>query len=179
MLGALIIESRDKDDPGSEGRFVRHMLNLMGVDNEYKRAASKADFIRFITRASLSKPALLHIATHGVCPDRRDKRQIFAGFWTPQGIVTIEDLRNANAVLSGVTVVSTACFSGQKVAREGFRSATGCEHYIGPRKGPQFYNAALTSHIFYHKHFVRKKSIRVAFSEYESGYRNPHVFCLL
>lgn len=179
MPSVLIIESKDEDDPGSEGMFVKHMLNLMGVTNKYYKIHSKTQFIKIIS-GNLTDVKVIHIATHG------EYRQIsisqakkFTGFWTPCGAVTMEDIRCANISLSGKTIISTACFSGQKVPRNAFKNTTGCKHYIAPIKDPNFYNAALMCHIFYHKHLALKRSAREAFSQYADRYKNPHVFCLI
>jgi hypothetical protein len=171
----LIIECRDKEDPGSEGRFVKHMLDLMRITNDYRKAQSKAQFIELLS--SISKnTVLIHVTTHGSC---RGKPEKFIGFWTPDGDVTLKDIKAADIDLSGKTVLSTACFSGQKAPRKAFKEATDCKHYIAPIKDPHFYNAALMCHIFYHKHLVLGRSVKKAFSEYEGRYNNPHRFCFL
>jgi hypothetical protein len=91
----------------------------------------------------------------------------------------MDEIKNAKINLSGKTMLSTACFSGQKAARETLKRTTGCRYYIAPKKGPNFYDAALMCHIFYHKHLILNRSVEEAFSEYEDRYKNPHVFCLL
>ena len=177
----LIIECRDKaEDPGSEGWFIKHMLDLMDVANEIQPARSKARFLELLSSPAADSE-VVHIATHGrikVTP--KGKPDKFMGFWTPdEQNVTVEEIAAAGIDLSGKVVISTACLSGQRGARAAFKSATGCKHYIAPIRGPDFHNAALMCHIFYHKRFVLKRSVKRAFSEYRDRYRNPHKFCFL
>ncbi len=88
------------------------------------------------------------------------------GFWTPdEQSVTIEDIAAAEINLSEKVVISTDCLSGEKAPRKAFKSATGCKNYIAPIRGPDFYNAALMCHIFYHKRFVLNRSVKKAFLE--------------
>lgn len=177
----LIIECRDKvEDPGSEGRFIKHMLDLMGVTNDLQPARSKARFLELLS-SSTTDMEVVHIATHGRIKDtRKGKPDKFMGFWTPdEEDVTVEEIAAAGIDLSGKIVISTACLSGQRGPREAFKSATGCKHYIAPIRGPDFYNAALMCHIFYHKRFVLNRSVKRAFSEYRDRYKNPHKFCFL
>jgi hypothetical protein len=120
---------------------------------------------------------VIHITTHGEYEQiGSTKRSRFSGFATPHGTATIDDIRNADIDLSGKTVMSRACYSGQKTPRKAFKDATNCKHYIAPIKDPHFHNAALMCHIFYHKHPVLNKSVKKAFSEYEDRYKNPHTF---
>ena len=176
----LIIECLDKvDDPGSEGRFIKHMLDLMGIPNDFEPARSKARFLELLSLLD-ENIEVVHIATHGITKTRDGGPDKFMGFWTPdEQEVTIQEIAAAGIDLSGKVVISTACLSGQKVPRKEFKSATGCKHYIAPIRGPKFYNAALMCHIFYHKHFVLNRSVRRAFLEYKNRYKNPHEFCFL
>jgi hypothetical protein len=174
----FIIECMEDDDPGSEGRFVKHMLDLMCIPNRYRKAKDQAEFIEALSTFS-PEADVVHITTHGEYEKTRSKRDRFTGFATPRKAVTIDAIEASGISLAGKTVLSTACFSGQKAAREAFKKATGCKHYIAPIKDPRFHNAALMCHIFYHKHLILKRSVKTAFREYEERYRNPHVFCLL
>lgn len=45
-LFVLIIDCEDAKDPGSEGRFVKHMLNLMNIPNCYCKAKTCGEFPR-------------------------------------------------------------------------------------------------------------------------------------
>jgi hypothetical protein len=176
MSSVRIIECRDKEDPGSEGRFVKHMLDLMGITNDYRTARNKAEFIDLLSSIPV-KTDVIHVATHGRSRKTRDGKDKFTGFWTPdEEHVTIKDIKAADIDLSGKTVLSTACFSGQKAPGEAFKEATDCKHYIAPIRDPKFYNAALMCHIFYHKHLTLTRSVKKAFSEYEGRYYNPHKF---
>jgi hypothetical protein len=174
----MIIECMEADDPGSEGRFVKHMLDLMRIPNRYRKAKDQAEFIEVLSTFS-SEADVVHITTHGEYEETKSKRDRFTGFATPRRAVTIDAIKAAGIDLAGKTVLSTACFSGQKAAREAFKKATGCQHYIAPIRDPHFHNAALMCHIFYHKHLILKRSVKKAFREYEGRYKNPHVFCLL
>lgn len=178
MPSVLIIECRDKEDPGSEGRFVEHMLNLMDITNKYLRAESKAQFIKILSSIAANAD-VIHVATHGRYKKTQEGKE-FKGFCiSDDEDVTIKDIKAANIDLSGKTVLSTACFSGQKASREAFKEATHCKHYIAPIRDPKFHNAALMCHIFYHKHFILKRSVKRAFSEYKGRYYNPHRFRFL
>ncbi|MCW4589182.1 CHAT domain-containing protein [Gluconacetobacter entanii] len=176
----LIIDCQDKgEDPGSEGKFIRHMLNLMGVANRYHSVRTKTQFLELLSSVPTAAD-VVHIATHG-CVEKppNKKRKKFIGFWTPdEKHITMQEIASAGINLFGKTVVSTACLSGQKTPRKEFKEATKCKYYISPIKGPSFYNAALMCHIFYHKHLQLGRSVKQAFSEYENRYKNPHVFFL-
>lgn len=173
----LIIECTEADDPGSEGKFVKHMLDLMQIPNRYHKAKNQDKFIEVLSTCS-PEADVVHIATHGEY-EIKSKRDRFTGFATPHRAVTIDAIEAACINLTGKTVLSTACFSGQKAAREAFKKATNCKHYIAPIRCPKFHNAALMCHIFYHKHLIRKRSVKTAFAQYEDRYKNPHIFCLL
>ncbi len=156
------------------------MLDLMGVANDLQPARSKGRFLELLS-SSAADIEVVHIATHGRTKEtRKGKLDKFVGFWTPdEQTVTIEEIAAAAIDLSGKVVISTACLSGQRGSREAFKSATECKYYIAPIRGPDFYNAALMCHIFYHKRFVLNRSVKRAFSEYKDRYKNPHKFCFL
>jgi hypothetical protein len=177
----LIIECADKgEDPGSEGRFIKHMLDLMDIENDYQPVRTKTQFMELLSSVPVDTD-VVHIATHGkIRKTPKGKPDQFMGFWTPdEQHVTVKEIAEAGIALAGKTVVSTACLSGKKAPREAFKTTTACKHYIAPIRDPSFYNAALMCHIFYHKHLALGRSVKRAFSEYEDRYRNPHVFCLL
>mgnify|MGYP002478825241 FL=1 len=151
----------------------------MGVANRYHSARTKTQFLELLSSVP-TVADVVHIATHGhlrKLPNK--KRKKFIGFWTPdEKHITMEEIASAGLNLSGKTVVSTACLSGQKTARKEFKAPTQCDYYISPIRDPSFYNAALMCHIFYHKHLRLGRSVKQAFSEYENRYKNPHVFFL-
>ncbi|WP_165927328.1 hypothetical protein [Komagataeibacter saccharivorans] len=61
----LIIDCQDKgEDPGSEGKFIRHMLNLMGVANHYHSVRTKTQFLELLSSVP-TVADVVHIATHG------------------------------------------------------------------------------------------------------------------
>jgi hypothetical protein len=97
------------------------MLDLMSIRNLYNRATNSNEFIELLSD-NASSADVIHITTHGVyeTETRSRRRPKFVGFWTPGGTVTLKNIENANLKLSGKTVVSTACFSGQKTPREKF-----------------------------------------------------------
>ncbi len=176
---ALIIECKDADDPGSEGQFIKHMLDLMRIPNCYRKARTRDEFLGLLHSEALQAD-LIHITTHGEYKEVESrKRAKFTGFWTPQGVATLKNIEAASVDLLGKVVVSTACFSDQKHAREKFKEATGCSHYIAPVKDPHFHNAPLMCHIFYHKYLVLGRSVGTAFSEYDERYKNPHDFRII
>ena len=43
--GVLILECLDKSDPGSEGRFLSHMFDLMEVQHQYVEVRTKYQMI--------------------------------------------------------------------------------------------------------------------------------------
>jgi hypothetical protein len=175
----LIIEAEDKEnDPGSEGRFVKHMLDLMDIKNVLVPARTKVSFLDVLSSVE-AKYKIVHIAAHGTTRTRMERKK-FIGFWTPDGkTTTVEEIAARNIDLSGKSVISTACHSGQKEIRKAFKDAVGCKHYIALIGGPCFYNASLMSHIFYHKSLVLRKSVEDSFLEYSERYKNPHKFCFI
>jgi len=173
--GVLILECLDKADPGSEGLFLAHMLSLMEVDHQYVEVKTKYQLVALMKKSPYK---LVHITTHGSVRNREKKEQ-FKGLWLKNGTLTVEDLNELKNTLKGCSVVCTACLSGNSNFAEEFARITGCEHYIAPSGSPRFYNAIFFAHIFYHKHFIIKKSIENIVSEYDSNYKNPHSFVLI
>lgn len=169
--GVKIIECLDADDPGSEGHCLKHIFNLMEIDSSYSHVDSIDGLLSAITK---SKFQYIHISTHGVIGDT-DR---FKGWWTPNGIGKPEKVRKLSGKLEEKTIISTACKSGVTGFGRFVVEQLGCQHYIGPTKSPNFYNASFFSHIFYHKLFMTKGSVRSAFKSYEKQYRNPHGFTL-
>ena len=62
--GVEIIECLDKDDPGSEGRCLKHIFNLMEIKSNYSHVdvGSIEDLLCAIAK---SKFQYIHISAHG------------------------------------------------------------------------------------------------------------------
>lgn len=104
--GVLVLECIDKTDPGSEGRFLSHMFNLMDVKSQYVEIRTKA---QLLTMLETSPYKTIHIITHGALT-----KEQFQGFRTPSGSVRLEAF--PDDLLSDKTLVSTACKSLQQRA---------------------------------------------------------------
>jgi hypothetical protein len=167
--GVLILECIGKTDPGSEGRFLSHMFNLMEVESQYVEVRSK---LQFLSMLEASPYDTIHITTHGSL-----RKKEFTGFWTPGGSVRLGDF--PDDLLKGRTLVSTACQSGTKAFARALVEKTSLRFYIAPTESPRFHNAIFFSHWFYHKVFVLNVSIRRTVEDYREGYKNPHDFAIL
>ena len=172
--GVLILECSEESDPGSEGRFVSHMLDLMEVPHKYVKVKNKEDLVN---RLQSSPFRIIHIATHGVFKkSKQDKK--FIGIWTPTGKLKQSDLELLRDKLEERTIVCTACLSADKQFREKIIEVTGCSHYVAPIGSPYFHDAIFFAHIFYHKHFILKRSVRKSIGQYSRTYKNPHRFVI-
>lgn len=60
--GVKIIECLDKDDPGSEGRCLKHIFNLMEIKSSYSHVGSIDELLHAIAE---SKYQYIHISAHG------------------------------------------------------------------------------------------------------------------
>lgn len=172
--GVLILECLGAGDPGSEGQFVLHMLNLMGVPVQYITVRTKKELIRGLK--SHRHYPIIHVATHGTFGSRSEKQ--FAGLWTTADTLKHADLISLNGRLKGCAVVSTACGSGTKEFRRVFVNTTQCSHYIAPKRSPTFATAIFFAHIFYHKHLILKRSIQKSYDEYADHYKNVSEFTI-
>jgi hypothetical protein len=166
--GVLILECLDKADPGSEGRFLSHMFNLMDVESQYTEIRSKDQLIAMLGANPFD---VIHITTHGHVATEQGE---FIGFWTPKGTVRLHDF--PRDVLQEKIIVSTACLSGITAFAKPFIRRVGAEYYIAPGKGPKFHNAIYFGHWFYHNFFVLNYSPRKAVEKYRDDYKNPHDF---
>lgn len=171
--GVQIIECIDKDDPGSEGRFLKHMFDLMRIDSTYTHVNSVDTFLKTIKN---SKYDYIHITCHGLV----SKDEKFKGWWTPNGVVTISNITKNIEKIAATAIISTACNSGEGEFGTRIVAKLGCKFYIAPQKGPYFHNSALFAHIFYHKLFYTKTKGDVlrALKAYDSGFKNPHKFTI-
>src|SRR4051794_18340386 len=102
--GVLILECLDGTDPGSEGRFLSHMFDIMEVDSQYVEVRTRRQFLAMLNSTPFQN---IHIATHGQVTGRGES---FKGFWTPDGVVRLGDFLDRS--LHGCLVLSTACKSG-------------------------------------------------------------------
>lgn len=164
--GVLILESIDKNDPGSEGRFLSHMFNLMDVRSQYVEVRTKQQFIAMFDANPFNA-----VTTHGyVTPN-------FDGFWTPAGDrLRTEDFSEGSA--KEKLIVSTACRSGFETFAQPFRKRVSAKYYIAPEGSPKFHNAIYFAHWFYHNVIVLKLAPCEAMKKYKEGYKNPHDFTL-
>jgi hypothetical protein len=102
--GVLVLECIGKTDPGSEGRFLSHMFNLMEVESQYVEVRTKR---QLLTMLESSPYNTIHITTHGSL-----KNTEFKGFWTPGGSVRLGDF--PDDLLKGRTLVSTRASRGRR-----------------------------------------------------------------
>lgn len=169
--GVLILECLGSSDPGSEGRFLSHMLNIMEVENQYVNVRTKNQMIALL---KLSPYKYIHITTHGVVSEMEK----FLGFWTNEGIISEKLLDKFNHELDGCTIISTACLSANPEYRDMFIASTLCDYYIAPVGKPSYPDSIFFSHVFYHKLFIIRKKVEDILSSYNKHYKNPHKFCL-
>lgn len=169
--GVLILECIDRPDPGSEGRFLSHMFDLMEVLSQYIEVRIPQQLLALIKSSPFD---VIHITTHGFLKTKG----AFRGWWTPGGIVGINKLEDVKGALSGKLLVSTACRSGDDRFSESVRQVLGCKYYIAPKGRPKFHNAIFFAHVFYHKLFVLSKSVTESYNSYVHVYKNPHDFYL-
>jgi hypothetical protein len=168
--GVLILECLGKSDPGSEGRFLSHMFDIMQVDSQYLEIRTKDQFLSMMRSNPFST---VHVTTHGSVAGSNER---FVGFWTPNGTVRLKDFEERT--LEGRIVVSTACKSGTTAFSQAIIEKLGANYYIAPRSSPNFRSSIYFSHWFYHNTFVLKLSIARAINKYRDGYKNPHDFSL-
>src|SRR5207253_1593165 len=64
--GVRIIECRDRSDPGSEGRLLQEVFNLMDVPSELFLADSIKELISAVSDSNYK---YVHVSTHGVVED--------------------------------------------------------------------------------------------------------------
>lgn len=168
--GVLIIECLDKKDPGSEGKCLKHIFNLMQIRSKYIHVT---DTNKFISEITTSEFKYIHVTTHGLINGKS-----FRGWWTQNGSVKKKALSSLEGELKGKTIISTACLSGKDDFGKYIVDVLKCDYFIAPSKSPQFHNSAFFSHIFYHKLFKTKKDVKKAFVSYKQAYKNPHIFKL-
>jgi hypothetical protein len=169
--GLCIIECVDFDDPGSEGRFLRELMHLMSIPCSLERVSTIRELLEAL---SCTEMKYVHVATHGAITDKKK----FKGWWTKKGVGSPKTFNTIKPRTKCEAIISTACGSGcSGFAREVIEQM-GAKNYIAPVGHPQFHNAALFSHIFYHKLFHTKRSVATAFDSYMNAYKNPHKFKL-
>lgn len=167
--GVRVIECVSKEDPGSEGRFLREVLRLMRVDVELVRVTKIEDLFEAITT---SKMKFVHVATHGALTDANK----FQGWWTNRGIGSKSVVKKLAPKFRCEAIVSTACKSGSSGFASYVVNTMGVPYYIAPAGSPKWHNAALFIHIYYHKLFLAKGQVEKAFQAYRAAYKNPHKF---
>jgi len=166
--GVLIIECIERNDPGSEGRFLSHLLNVMNIECQYLEVRTPDQFINFIKTTPYR---YIHVTTHGYTDINS-----FQGWWTAKGIISKENLRTIRNAINDTIIVSTACNSGEKTYSDYLTRKLGVKYYIAPTGSPKFHNSLFFIHIFYHKHFILKLSIEKCIKSYNNLYKNPHKF---
>ena len=170
--GVCIIECLDeKTDPGSEGRALKEVFNLMEVESKLATVTSINELLETIAQ---SKFQHIHISAHGAV----SKAKRFRGWWTPHGSGTKQIVGACEIKLTCTSIVSTACRSGAKEFARYITNEWGSKYYIAPAGSPRFYNALLFSHIYYHKLFKTKGTVAKAFASYAETYKNPHGFAI-
>ena len=169
MSRVLLVECLDKTDPGSEGQFLKHMLDIMKVASQYVQLQTKQQVLALLGVIPKSVK-IIHFTTHGSVDEDTDK---IVGFWTPKGTIAIADIKKANFDLSGKTLIASACQAGETKFAKSVAETTCCDYYISPLKGANFAGAIFFSHIFYHHHFILKRDIEESFERYEEFYKNP------
>ena len=170
--GVHIFECLDSDDPGSEGRALKHLFNLMGVESKY----SKVDSIdRLLEGIANSNFMFAHISTHGSTDGRGEK---FKGWWTPSGIGSKARVSKFKGRFKTTAIISTACKSGVSSFGKYVVNELGSRYFIGPKGSPFFFDSFFFAHIFYHKLFITKRNVFKAFASYANAYKNPHKFAL-
>jgi hypothetical protein len=104
--GVQIIECFSSDDPGSEGRGLKHVFDLMEVESKLLRVKSIDQLLGAIAD---SKFKFAHIGTHGSVNQETDR---FRGWWTPSGIGGRSKVSEFDGRFKQTAIVSTACKSG-------------------------------------------------------------------
>lgn len=169
--GVLVIECTDHSDPGSEGRFLSHMFDLMNVQSQYVEVRTPKQLISLL---ECSPYKFIHITTHG-CVSESDN---FLGWWTPEGDVNRTNLGCLENKMAKTIIISTACKSAAKNFGKYVVDKLGCSYYIAPKESPKFHNSIMFAHIFYHKNFILKQSTKNSFKAYKNNYKNPHKFSI-
>jgi hypothetical protein len=170
--GVQIIECLVSDDPGSEGRGLKNVFDLMEVESKLLRVDSIDQLLEAIAD---SKFKFAHIATHGSVNRKTDK---FKGWWTPSGIGDRHKVSEFDGRFKQTAIVSTACKSGASSFGKYVVNKLGSRYFIGPERSLSFSNSILFSHIFYHKLFNTKDGVSAAFDSYLKNYKNPNGFKL-
>lgn len=124
--GVLILECLDRSDPGSEGRFLSHMFDIMDVPSQYVEVRTPNQFISLMACAPYE---FIHITTHGCVSKPSEK---FRGWWTPNGKVDQKSLGTLDGKLEDTVVVSTACKSADETFGRYVVDTLGSRYYIAP-----------------------------------------------
>ena len=168
--GVLILECIDQSDPGSEGRFLSHMFDIMQVQSQYVEVRTSEQLLSLM---GCSPYDYIHVTTHGHISKKK-----FAGWWVSNGNVSKEDLKKWKSGLVNKTIVSTACKSGMKAFGKYVIGELGCKYYLAPAGSPKFRNSIMFAHVFYHKLFVLNRGVTKSYEAYERNYKNPHRFIM-
>lgn len=167
--GVLILECLSKSDPGSEGRFLSHMFDLMQVKSQYVEVRTHEQLFAMIQSCPFE---YIHITTHGSVSEEEK----FRGWWTPNGTAKKSRISALEGKVSCKAIISTACLSGTKGFGEYVVNKLGSKYYVGPNGSPKFHNSVFFAHIFYHKIFILGSGVKKAVASYRTSYKNPHKF---
>jgi len=170
----LILECSKESDPGSEGRFLSHMFNLMEIPHQYVEVRTKRQLILLLKSTPYT---IIHITTHGSRKKIKNKKR-FVGLWTPNGTLKEDNLVLLKNQLKRCTVISTACCSADRRFRKAFKKITKCTYYIAPKRAVHFPDSIYFAHIFYHKHLRLNRSVKQSYEEYDEKHKNPYQFVL-
>jgi len=176
--GVLILECLDEGDPGSEGQFLLHMFDLMGVDAQYVDVRTKRQLLALLDRPPFR---VVHITTHGAFAEETSRQKPrFRGLWSPTDDLTVADLAVLKGKLSKRSVISTACMSGATAFARHFVADTGCDYYVAPTKSPTYATAIFFAHLLYHKYFRLSdrygRDITKIVDDFASRYKNVAEF---
>jgi hypothetical protein len=169
--GVHIIECLDAEDPGSEGRCLKHLFNLLEVKSKYTLIQNINDLLEEMEN---SEYKYIHISTHG----KLGKDEEFIGWWTHQGHSTKAKIASLKGKIKCRAIISTACKSGKKDFGTLFVNGLGVKYFIGPKRSTSFSSSIFFSHILYHKIFRTKFSLKGSFESYKKSYKNPYGFVL-
>ena len=169
--GVHIIECLDTDDPGSEGRCLKHLFDLLQIKAKYQHITTIDELLDAM---SASEYEYIHISAHGAMSEE-DR---FAGWWTHKGHGRKSKMASLKSQLKCIAVISTACKSGSDKFVKYVVNELGSKYFIGPKENTSFPSAIFFSHILYHKLFITKHSLPKAFASYNAGYKNPFKFSL-
>lgn len=159
MPRVLLIESKEKKDPSSEGLFLTHLFQMFDISYISCQANSRRSVIDILAKTP-DNIEVVHLSTHGSIDSE------ILGFTTTKGKdVTIKDLKKAGITLDRRVFITTACQAGTESFAKDFLRCTKCDYYIGSKKDIHYEEAIYFSHIFYHQYFYLECKTHDAFKK--------------